>query len=161
MYFISIDIMNMLPSIRLPRRGYAILWNGARDFIPFKSNLTKDCPTKENSLEYRIKRVYDRSMRHDEIPLLSSWESYASSLPVREFLKSPRILIKPLYEFPYWANEKDLADHLIEDPPTSTRGLVKYLAAPSKYGKTCGILPAFLYSAEQRLESKERIGLTH
>jgi hypothetical protein len=100
-------------------------------------------------------------MRHDEIPLFSSWESYAKSLPVREFVVPPGILIEPLYKFPYWANEKDLADRLIEHPQRLVRGLVRYLAAPSAYGKTCSILPAFLYSAEQRLESNKGIGFTH
>ena len=114
-YFISIDIINiMLLSIRLnlnsPRRVCATLWSGARDF---KSNLVKEWPKKENTSEDCVKRVYERSMRHDDIPLLSTWESYASSLPVREFKDSGNLgssCIKPLYKYPYWSNEKDLAD---------------------------------------------------
>ena len=62
-YFISIDIINiMLLSIRLnlnsPRRVCATLWSGARYF---KSNLVKEWPKKENTLEDRVKRVYERS----------------------------------------------------------------------------------------------------
>ena len=85
----------------------ATLWSGARYF---KSNLVKEWPKKENTLEDCVKRVYERSMRHDDIPLLSTWESYASSLPVREFCDIGTL---PLYKFPYWSNVKDLADQLI------------------------------------------------
>ena len=150
-----------------PCKFYVQYWSGARYF---KSNLVKEWPKKENTLEDRVKRVYERSMRHDDIPLLSTWESYASSLPVREFKDSGYLgssYVKPLYKYPYWSNEKDLADRLIHVKTTTggtPRGLVKYLSTPTRYGKTSStssILPAFLYSAEKGSESNEKIGLTH
>ena len=146
----------MLPSFWLNlnspgRMCTSTLRNGARHFIRFKSNLSEDQLKKEGSLEDRLKRVFERSMRNNQIPLFSEWNSYARSLPRREFNRYDPYL----YKLPYWANDKDvsdMADKLYYPRRVgggNPRNSVMYLAAPSEHGKTASILPAFLKSAEK------------
>ena len=132
--FIGVMVLPLRPFFNCSRRVRGTLYSGSRDSIRFKSNLAKDLIEKESILERRIKKGYEESMRHDGVPLLEKWESYESSLPVQEF-EGPVIL---LYKFPYWTNERDLADELIHAKSLPMRGNVPYLAAPTKYGKTCG-----------------------
>ena len=69
--------------------------------------------------------------------------------PVLTSTKSRCQLGKLLSLESYWARDEDLefiAKKLVESP--TNRGTVHYLAAPSGYGKTSSILPAFLKSTE-------------
>lgn len=81
------------------------------------------------------------------MPLFESFDIYKKSLPVRCSIGEEL----PLYTLPYWVNEDEitsLADRLLLDTTTS-RSVVKYLAAPGGFGKTSAILPAFLKSTER------------
>ena len=80
-------------------------------------------------------------------------------LPVRQISGE----FRKLYKLPHWIKEKDLdfvVDRLAKDLDTtsSARDFVRYLAAPTAYGKTSLILPAFLRSTKRK---SYLIGFSH
>ena len=98
-------------------------------------------------LDLSFKKHFQKVMKCEHIPLLSDFNVYSRSLPVRESYEE----VIPLYTLPYWTNDEDLegfADQL-EARPTVERRHVKYICAPSGYGKSACILPGFLKSAER------------
>ena len=77
--------------------------------------------------------------------LLSDWETYELSLPIRkhrgEWLK--------LHTLPYWGSDEELLSmvNMLGDKGRYDRDEpVKYVCAPSEFGKTTSIVPAFLKS---------------
>ena len=72
--------------------------------------------------------------------------AYKKSLPVR----NPGIINSkqyPLYQLPIWLHDEDvdkLSDQLLAE--SSARTVVNYISAPSHFGKTACVLPAFLNS---------------
>lgn len=97
--------------------------------------------TATKSLQEWYSRVPPEQIR--EIPLLSSLEKFEASLPVREINGG----IYKLHEQEMWVREDDIqtmADELERE--SSARSAVKYLAAPTQYGKTSFPLRAFLAS---------------
>lgn len=95
-------------------------------------------------------------LQSHDIPLLSNFEVYKKSLPVRRVFATGKKLV--LYQIPYFTYEEDLealARKLMEGNPRCWAG-VQYLAAPSASGKTACILPAFLRSTEM-----EELSFTH
>ena len=102
-------------------------------------------------IEKEIKQTFEKKMKNGSYPLFADWSNYEKWLPVRRIDKK----FRKLYELPHWVKEKDLdfvVDRLTKTPPDdqSARGLVRYFAAPTGYGKTALILPAFLRSTERK-----------
>jgi hypothetical protein len=79
------------------------------------------------------------------------WSAYSASIPFRRFDQKPLIR---LFEVKYFTPSKYL-QRLTEEiaKASGDRGVVKYLAAPPKSGKTCSVLPAFI---ESRTLPRER-----
>ena len=102
--------------------------------------------THTSMLEERLEEHFNRIMKCDRIPLLSNFDVYKKSLPVR----NPGIINSkqyPLYQLPIWLHDEDvdkLSDQLLAE--SSARNVVNYISAPSHFGKTACVLPAFLNS---------------
>ncbi len=102
-----------------------------------------------SSLEDRLKVHFNKVMKCDNIPLLSNFDVYKESLPVRQHGGTGEHL--PLYKLLHWTRDNDmksLADQL-ERPPIH-RATVKYLTAPGGSGKTTCILRILLHLDEHR-----------
>ena len=114
--------------------------------------------TEIGVIEEQVKQIFEEKMKNDSFPLFTNWSNYEKWLPVRNINKK----FRKLYELPHWIKEKDL-DFVVDRlayHPTEARGareLVRYLAAPTAYGKTSLILPAFLRSTKR----KDLIGFSH
>ena len=100
-----------------------------------------------DSIEARLKKHFQKVMKCEHIPLLSDFDVYSRSLPVRE----SNGVVTPLYTVPYWTSDEDLEGlaYQLEAKSTIERSCVKYICAPTGYGKTACILPGFLKSTEQ------------
>lgn len=72
-----------------------------------------------DSIETRLKKHFQKVMKCEHIPLLSDFNVYNRSLPVRESGEE----VLPLYTLPYWTNDEDLegfADQLEARPKEIT-----------------------------------------
>jgi hypothetical protein len=108
-------------------------------------------------------KVYETNLKNWNLtgvkipPLYSTWKAYETSLPVRQEGRGFAVL----YKRDYWAvlsEVRTMATDLERETSVSTstamdRGKIKYLCAPSKSGKSTGVLPAFLESNERNSES--------
>ena len=119
-----------------------------------KETMVNDDVNQDKSLEYQLKRTFEKKMKNDAFRLFADFDTYKKWLPVRLIFGD----FRKLYELPHYTNEHDLdilVEELEKDPENGASRDVKYFAAPPASGKTCAVLPAFLRSAE-----KER-GFTH
>ena len=111
-----------------------------------KSDLQQNKIT-EIGFENKLKEIFEKKMKNDSFPLFANWSNYEKWLPVREINEK----FCKLYKLPHWVKEKDL-DFVVSrliDQQSDTKGarkIVRYIAAPSAFGKTSLILPAFLRS---------------
>jgi hypothetical protein len=96
------------------------------------------------SIEPSIKYLFDKNMKNESFPLFRDWSAYSLSLPVRELDGVKQRLYTLKYYTPY-KYLRTLAEEIVKK--MESRGVVKYLAAPSSSGKTCSVLPAFIESS--------------
>ena len=96
-------------------------------------------------LATRIQHAFETQMQTDDVPVLQSWDTYQSSLPVREGTCG----VNKLYLRPFLCCERDLdvAVRRLEQG-TEVRDRVAYLSAPTMRGKSAAILPMFCRSVE-------------
>ena len=101
---------------------------------------------------FRLKNHFNETMQTDNVPLLSSWETYKQMLPLRESNHKTRLIA----ECPYWARLQEVTDMAVqlETPGDQERIALPYLADSSHSGKTASILVAFLDSCESKRASK-------
>lgn len=95
----------------------------------------------------------------EKIPLLNTLQQFEDSLPVREIGGKKY----KLHRQDFWVRDEDLDTMVdeLEDDGVS-RFAVKYLAAPTQYGKTSVALHAFLRSAlRQRSEEEKERAFSH
>ena len=108
------------------------------------------------NLADRLKSIFnDGRYQSTTANLFRSFDTYAESLPTREFRDDNcnRINLR-LYQLPYYARREDMQQlvHQLMFTSGGTRNTVKYIASPSGSGKSSCILPAFVES--QRSSSR-------
>ena len=93
-------------------------------------------------MEDALKTKFDDVMQNGNIYMLQKWDTYKSTLPVREVDH----VALPLFELPYFSKEADVQTlgSLLARVPGTSRLKAPYLTAPGAYGKTSSVLPAFL-----------------
>ena len=96
-----------------------------------------------NSARIRLQEYFDLYMKTNSAALLRDFDTYRKSLPVREGAWG---VVLPLYLLSYYVLEDELVAMATElmAGTEEARKVVKYVAAPSRSGKTASILPAFL-----------------
>ena len=97
--------------------------------------------------EEHLRSYFNEFMKNEDVHLLKSFDTYEKSLPRRKINGGKKVL--ELYKLPYYVINEDLdtmVTNLLE--PQSNRTVIKYLAAPSGYGKTSSVLQAFLRSTD-------------
>ena len=128
-----------------------------KSYIDDKAGSQKET-TEMGFIEEQVKKIFEERMKNNSYPLFTAWNNYENWLPVRKIDGE----FRKLYKLPHWIKEKDLdivVDRLVKNLETTRSGreLVRYLAAPTAYGKTSLILPAFLRSTKR----KDLIGFSH
>ena len=124
--------------------------NAEKSYVGDKAGSQNET-TEKGVIEEQVKQIFEEKMKNDSYPLFTNWSNYEKWLPVREINR----IFRKLYELPHWIKEKGLdfvVDRLAQ-LPTEARGaraLVRYLAAPTAYGKTSLILPVFLRSTKRK-----------
>lgn len=104
----------------------------------------------DTSLKDRLRLHFNNVMWRDDIPLLSNFDKYQESLPVRRREVTGKQMA--LHQLQHWTYKEDL-ETLAKQLRKTTgdyRAAVKYLAAGGGSGKTSCILPAFLESTEMK-----------
>ena len=151
-------IQRSLVRISTKRYCHTEVGDGAgKSYVDDKSGSQKET-TEMGVIEEQIKQIFEERMKNNSYPLFANWSNYEKWLPVRQISGE----FRKLYKLPHWIKEKDLdfvVDRLAKDLDTtsSARDFVRYLAAPTAYGKTSLILPAFLRSTKR----KDLIGFSH
>eukprot|EP00439_Symbiodinium_sp_Y106_P065094 s1056_g10.t1 len=98
-------------------------------------------------VEDALKSKFDDDMQNGNICMLQNWDTYKSTLPVREVDNTAL----PLFELLYFGKEADvqtLGSLLANVPGTTSRLVAPYLTAPGAYGKTSSVSPAFLTNGD-------------
>jgi len=115
----------------------------ATDF--FEDDGLTDAPS------HRLKDAFETSMLKADVPLLSSWEKYKESMPVRHSSRANGDL--KLCDLPFYAREphleenaKQLETDIVQTTTNDPRYVVAYISAKTESGKTASILPTFLNS---------------
>ena len=95
------------------------------------------------SARANLQEYFHLHMKSDKTKLFKNFDTYKQSLPVRECVGG---IVLPLYMLNYYVREDELAAMATDLLPDvdDARRVVKYVAAPSKSGKTASVLPAFL-----------------
>ena len=93
-------------------------------------------------MEDALKSKFDDDMQNGNICMLQNWDTYKSTLPVRE-VDNTALPLELLY-FGKEADVQTLGSLLANVPGTTSRLVAPYLTAPGAYGKTSSVLPAFL-----------------
>ena len=104
-------------------------------------------PVSDDRPASALKRHYDAVMKQNLGPLFETFETYKSSLPVRQTeLSNPPLI---LVDLPFFARQEDLdvTTKRLEFKSSKLRSQVKYAVSPTCTGKTASICPAFLRSA--------------
>jgi len=100
-------------------------------------------------MEYQLRKLFTEGLYDStKAKLFQSFETYASSLPTREYKGADGSgLCLRLYELPYVVRreEVDFMVKKLKSLPAPARRTVKYIAAPSGSGKSACLLPAFLH----------------
>jgi len=124
----------------------------AEDIIFVEHVVPDDTPS------HRLKKAFDASMINADVPLLSSWDSYKESMPVRHSSRAKKYL--KLCDLPFYARETHLEKNaelletdIIPKTTNDPRFAVAYVSAKTESGKTASILPIFLNSYESNRES--------
>ena len=99
-----------------------------------------------------------RKMVKPKAKLFADEATFKGSLPVREFTDAKTQVgqVSVLHQHPYWVKEEDLQAYAkaLAFPETGeTRRQLTYISAPTGYGKSASILPAFLETAGQQVGS--------
>eukprot|EP00538_Stauroneis_constricta_P014081 CAMPEP_0119558780 /NCGR_PEP_ID=MMETSP1352-20130426/11210_1 /TAXON_ID=265584 /ORGANISM="Stauroneis constricta, Strain CCMP1120" /LENGTH=126 /DNA_ID=CAMNT_0007606243 /DNA_START=113 /DNA_END=489 /DNA_ORIENTATION=+ len=110
----------------------------ATDF--FEDDGLTDAPS------HRLKDAFETSMLKADVPLLSSWEKYKESMPVRHSSRANGDL--KLCDLPFYAREphleenaKQLETDIVQTTTNDPRYVVAYISAKTESGKTASILP--------------------
>ena len=98
-------------------------------------------------MEDALKSKFDDDMQNGNICMLQNWDTYKSTLPVREVDNTALHLFGLLY-FGKEADVQTLGSLLANVPGTTSRLVAPYLTAPGAYGKTSSVLPAFLTNGD-------------
>ena len=123
--------------------------------LPRMLSVELRCARRKSSvLKDRLELHFNKIMKRDDIPLLSNFDVFKNSLPVRRDSSTGEHI--PLYELPHWTCNNDMLAYQLGEQPLTSRAVVKYLSAPGGSGKTSCILPAFLKNAEKKVG-----GFTH
>ena len=95
----------------------------------------------------KLRQAFCSKMQTDDVPLLADFDTYATSLPVREV--DCGVPIK-LFEMPFYVTDRGMNEFAerISSRAAVIRSRVAYVAAAGGSGKSSSVLPGFLQSID-------------